>query len=147
MQHNFIENEFNREYAPQNTIQWGMAIKFTVKGANVLYMDLNNSRLHVLAKITKADGKNINRNTAALFKLTLHLMFREIWLKLNGRNVGDTSQLYSYRSVLKSLLNFCKYVQETRILSKRWTNDTSGHMNVTAVCGHNAKSNARAAQC
>ena len=55
MQQNVIENEFNREYAPLETIQPGMAIEFTLKSANELYSDLNNSRLHVITKITKAD--------------------------------------------------------------------------------------------
>ena len=98
-----------------------MAIEFTVKGANDLYLDLNNSRLHVLAMITKADGANINPNTAAPINLTLHSMFREIGLKLNGRNVGDSGQLYPYRSFCESLLNFCKNIQETNLLSEGWT--------------------------
>ena len=93
MQQNVIVKEFNREYAPLATIQPGVAIEFTVKGANDLYLDLNNSRLHVLVKITKADGTNIDANTAAPINLTLHSMFREIGLALNGRNVGHTSQL------------------------------------------------------
>ena len=60
MQENVIENEFNRKYAPLGTIQQGAPIEFTVKGANDLYLELNNSRLHVLSKIAKADGTNIN---------------------------------------------------------------------------------------
>ena len=36
MLQNVIENEFNREYAPLATIQPGVAIEFTVKGANDL---------------------------------------------------------------------------------------------------------------
>ena len=68
-----------------------MAIEFTVKNANDLYLDMNNSRLHVIVKITKADGTNNNPNTAALINLTLHSMFREIGLEFNGRNVGDRS--------------------------------------------------------
>ena len=72
-------------------------------------------------------------------------MFREIVLKLNGLNVGNTSQLYMYRSVLESLLNFCIKVQDTRLLSEGWTKDTSGHMNVTSVGGNNPGLNARAA--
>ena len=78
LQQNVIENEFNREYASLATIQPRMAIEFTVKGANDLYLNLNNSRLHVLAKITKADGTNFDANTAAPINLTLHSMFREI---------------------------------------------------------------------
>ena len=116
MQLKVIEHEFNREYAPLATIQQGMAIEFTVKGANDLYLDLNNSCLHVLAKITIAVGTNIDANTAAPINLTLHSMFREIGLELNGRNVGDTSQLDPYRLHLETLLNFCKETQQTCLL-------------------------------
>ena len=42
-----------------------MDIEFTVKSANNLYVDLTNSRLHVISKITKAEGTNIEANTAA----------------------------------------------------------------------------------
>ena len=55
MQQNVIEHEFNREDAPQATIQPGMPIKLIVKNAYDLCLDLNNSRLHVIAKITKAN--------------------------------------------------------------------------------------------
>ena len=113
MQQNVIENEFNREYAPLATIKQGTAIEFRVTGSNDLYLDLNNSRLHVLAKITKAAGTNIDANTAAPINLTLHSMFHEIGVELNSRNVGDTSQLYPYRSFVESLLNYSKKTQET----------------------------------
>ena len=117
MQKNVIENEFNHEYAPLATILPGIISEFTVKNAIDLYLDLNNSRLHVIAEITRANGTNIDASTAAPINLTLLSMFREIGLEFNGRNVGDTSQLDPYRSVLESLLNFCKEVQETRRLS------------------------------
>ena len=97
MQLNIIENEFNREYAPLASIQPSAAIKFRVTGSNELYLDLNNSRLHVLAKITKAIWTKNDANTAAPINLTLHSMFSEIGVELKIRNVGDTSQLYPYR--------------------------------------------------
>ena len=65
MQQNVIENEFNREYPLLKTIQPCMAIEITAIGANNLYIYLNNLRLHVFSKITKADGMNINGNTAS----------------------------------------------------------------------------------
>ena len=74
--HNVIENKFNREYALLATIQPGMVIEFAVKSANDLYLNLNDLRLHVIAKIIKADGTNIDVNTAAPINLTLHSMFR-----------------------------------------------------------------------
>ena len=118
MQQNVIVNKFNWEYALLATIQSGMAIYFPVKGANDLYLDLKNSRLHVLAKITNADVTNIDTNTAATINLMLHSIFREIGLELNGQDVGDTSKLYWYRSPLETLLTFCKETQETRLLCK-----------------------------
>ena len=121
-----------------------MADEFTIKNANYLYLNLTNSRLHVLVKITKADGTNIDANTAAPINLTLYSMFREIRLELNGQNIGDTSELYTYRSHLETLLNLCNDIQETRLLSEGWTKDTSGHMGITAVGENNARLNTRA---
>ena len=73
MQQNLIENEFNREYAPLEPIQHGgVTIEFTVKGANDLYLDLNNSRLHVIVKITKADGTN---QTFAMYWIFMYYVF------------------------------------------------------------------------
>ena len=95
-----------------------MLIEFTVKGGNVLYLDLNNSRLHVLVKNIKADRTKIDANTAAPINLTLHSLFRETGLELNNRYLSDTSKLYLSRSQLETLLNFSKEIQETRLLSK-----------------------------
>ena len=122
-----------------------MEIEFTVEVANDLFLNLNISRLHVLVKNTEADGKHIDAITAASINLTLHSMFREIGLELNGRNVGNTSQFYPYRSHLKTLLNLCKEIQQTRLLCERWTKDRTGHMGVIAVGWNYAGLNARAA--
>ena len=72
-------------------------------------------------------------------------MFCEIAVELNGRNVGDSSQLHPYRSIIESLLNYCKKTQQTRLLCEGLTQDTTRHMNVTAVGENNACLNARAA--
>ena len=61
MQQNVIINKFNCEYALLATIQLCITIEFTVKSANDLYLDLNNSRLHVIAKITKANVQTSTR--------------------------------------------------------------------------------------
>ena len=144
IQQNIIENEFNREYAPLATIQHGEPIEFMVTGSNDLYLDQNNTRLHVLAKITNADGTNIGANTAGLINLPLHSMFREISVELNGRNVSDTSPLYPYRPYLETLLNYSNETQDTRLLCEGWTKDSSGNMGVTEVADANAGLNTRA---
>ena len=72
-------------------------------------------------------------------------MFHKIVLELNGRKVGDTSQLDQYRSHLETMLNMWNETEETRLFCESWTKDTSGHMNVSAVGGNNAGLNARVA--
>lgn len=109
MQESVIENKFKRKYDLLAITQWGEPIKFKVKSASNLYLDLKNSRMHVLAKITKADKTNIDAKMAALVNLTLHLIFYKITLKLNNQNMGDTSQIYPYWSHWMTLLNFSKH--------------------------------------
>ena len=144
MKQNIIENEFNREYAPLTTIQHGALIELMVKELNHLDLHLNNSRLHVLAKITNAGGTNLGANTAGSINPPLNSMFREISVEFNGRNVSDTSLLYPYRAYLEVLLNNCKETQNTRLLCKSWTKHSSGNMGVTEVSGTNAGLNTRA---
>ena len=110
MQQNIIENKFYREFVPLVTIQHGGPIEFKVQYSNDLYLDLNNSRLHVLAQITNADVSNIGANTAGPINFPLHSMFREISVELNGRNVSDTSPLHPYRAYLQTLLNYSKVI-------------------------------------
>ena len=42
MQQNFLLNEFNREFAPLASLAEGAPIEFLVKGADQLYLDLND---------------------------------------------------------------------------------------------------------
>ena len=64
LQHTVLLNEFDREFAPLASLQEGAPIEFMVKGADQLYMDLNESSLHLRVKMTNADGTNIGVNTA-----------------------------------------------------------------------------------
>ena len=138
MQQNIIENEFNREYASLATIQHGAPIKFMVKRTNDLYLELNYTGLHVLAKITNADDSNIGANTAGQINLKLHSMFREISVVFYNRNVSDTNPLYPYRNYLETLLNFNKETLNTRLQWEGWTNDSLKNISVTEVAGVNA---------
>ena len=87
MQQYVIENNFNLEYALLSSINFGVEIKNTVKCLNNLYLDLNNSHLHVLSKITNA-GETYFDTNIAFIKMTLHWIFSETAVKFNCQNVG-----------------------------------------------------------
>jgi len=138
MEQSVLLNEFDREFAPIAGLQQGAPIEFLVKGADQLYLDLNESVLYVVAKITMADGTNIAAATAGPINLMLHSLFAQVSVEFNGKPVSEPNHLYPYRAYLETLINYSEETQKTRLLAKGWTKDTSGHMGVTAVNGNNA---------
>ena len=65
-----IESETDLDYMPLTTIGNGGPIEFYVRGIPGKYRDLNNSKIEIKAKITKADGavlaggdKNLENNS------------------------------------------------------------------------------------
>ena len=101
---------------PLASIAEGSPIEFLVKGADQLYLDLNDSRLHLRVKMTKADGTNMTAATGAIINLPLHSLFCKVSVELNGRSVSYPNQMYLYRAYLETLLNYSKETQETRLL-------------------------------
>lgn len=141
-----VLNAGDREYLPVASHQHGAPIEFMVKGADGQYLDLNNSRLVIRAKITKADGANIADDTAGPVNLPLHSMFREIQVELGGKTVSDPNHLYPYRAYIETALGYSKATQKTRLLAEGWVKDTEGKLGerVVADNGENAGLVARA---
>ena len=138
LQQNIIKDEFDQEYLPVNAIQAGAPIEFSIKSANDHYFDLDESRMIVTAKITKANGTDMDNNIrAAPVNLMLHSMFREIDATLNDTPASDPNSLYPYRAYLETLLNYSEEVQKNRLLTEGWVKDTAGQMAVTDLAGAN----------
>ena len=108
MQQNCLLNEFNRKLAPLASIAEYAPIKFLIKKADQLYLNLNDSRLHLRVKMMKADGTNMTANTGAIINFPLYSLFYE---ELYGRSVSDPNKLYPYRAYLKTLLKYSKETQ------------------------------------
>jgi len=95
-------------------------IEFTVSGAGHQYVDLQNTRLCIKAKIVKSDGSSIplilkdpdgpvaasNVNPAAFVSpvnLWLHSLFNQVDLLMQQR-VVNSSNVYPYRSYMETLI-------------------------------------------
>jgi len=89
----------------------GGPIEFNVTSSERQYLDLNDSRLCVRVKITKADKTNLDADTAGLINLTLHSLFKDMYVKLNNKAVSDSSQMYPYRAYVETMLNFNEETQ------------------------------------
>ena len=144
LQQTVLLKEFDREFAPLATLQQGAPIEFMVKGADQLYLDLNESLLLVHVKLTNAYNSDIAADTVDPVNLTLHSLFSQMNVEFNGKPVSEPNHLYPYRAYLETLINYSKETQNTRLLCEGWTKDTAEHMNVTDVTGANVGLRTRA---
>ena len=54
-----IVSEYDQQINPTGSVHDGGPIEFVITGANLIYLNLNNSKLQVKAKITLANGNNL----------------------------------------------------------------------------------------
>ena len=144
LQQTVLLNKFDREFAPLASLRQGAPIKFMVKGADNLYLDLNESLLLLRVNITNADNSDIGADTSGPVNLTLHSLFSQMNVTFNGKPVSEPNHLYPYRAYFEALINYSEKTQNTRLLCEGWTKDTAEHINVTDVAGANVGLRTRA---
>ncbi|GBN69183.1 hypothetical protein AVEN_76812-1, partial [Araneus ventricosus] len=95
------------EYIPLSNIRDGSPVEFHISGSGDEYLDLDDSYIHVKAKITKSDGAPLPDNEpVAPVNLFLHSLFSQVDVSLNDRIISSASNTYPYRAYLKTLLNY-----------------------------------------
>ena len=95
------------EYHPLSNITDTGPIEFNVSGTGEEYLDLAKTQLFVKAKITKANGDNLNPNTQVdPVNLFLHSLFSQVDVSLNERLISPSTNTYPYRAMIETLLNY-----------------------------------------
>ena len=113
-----IETGVHVEYHPLATITQNGPIEYVIKGTGEDYLDLTNSYLHVQAKITKPDGTDLDESddeTVAPVNLWMHALFSEVDVSLNGTAISTSTNTYSYRAYLETLLNYGRDSKESQL--------------------------------
>ncbi|XP_041376686.1 uncharacterized protein LOC121389141 [Gigantopelta aegis] len=101
-------------------------VEFNVYGQGVDYIDLKCTKLHVRAKITKADGSILTKDEkVGPVNLWLQSFWSQVDLTLNGKLVTTSTNLYPYKSYLKVLLNGTSTAKESSLQSQLYYKDTS----------------------
>ena len=133
-----INGEYDRTFGIGQTIVQGGPIEFFIRGADGLYLDLNNSKLELKIKITNDDGSNLGANAhVGPINNLLNTFFLSVEMELGGVLITDPNTKYSFRSIIENLINYDKNVMDTRMLAEGWLKDTAGQMNVTDPTGNN----------
>ena len=135
------------EYNPIASLAHGLPIEFNLLGSGQSYIDLANTLLHVTAKVTKANGNDIdNTDNVGPVNLTLHSLFSEIDIKLNDTMITTTNNTYAYRAYLETLLSYSNDAKKSQLQSALYYKDTAGQMDeANANTGANAGLVARTA--
>ena len=71
------------------------------------YVDLSKTILVVRAKVTKADGANLDADEKiGVVYNFLHSLFKQVDVFLKEKQVTQATGTYSYRAYLETLLNY-----------------------------------------
>ena len=117
-----------------------------VRGADELYLDLNNSKLEMKLKISLENGNDITGgDSVGPLNDILKALFVSIEMELGGVLVTDPNTKYSYRSFTENLINYNKLIADTRLLAEGWKKDTATHCELTNPAGANAGQTPRTA--
>ncbi|GBO00874.1 hypothetical protein AVEN_226934-1 [Araneus ventricosus] len=104
------------EFHPLSNVFDAGPVEFHISGSGAEYLDLSQTQLYVQAKILKVDGSpilkeiktadNASRETKiGPVNLFLHSLFSQVDVSLNDRLVSNSSNTYTYRSFIETLLN------------------------------------------
>ena len=84
------------------------------------------------AKLTMPDGTDIAGGThVGVVNLTLHSMFESVTIKIADKVVTKTNNMYRYRALMETLLNYEKVVLDTGMKCDGYEEHTPSHIAVT----------------
>lgn len=122
-----IEKGIFVEYPPVNSISDDVPLEFFVASSPGEYLDLAQTQLYVQAKVVKGvDSGNLNSEKVGPVNLMLHSIFSQCDISLNDRLVSPSSNTYSYRAYLDTLLNFGSDAKRSQLTSALYYKDKAG---------------------
>ena len=120
------------EYHPLASLSPGAPIEFHISGATTDYLDFTNTFLHVRAKVTKADGTNLDIDTdVAPVNYWLHTLFSQVDISLNDTLITNSDNTYPFRAYLESTLNYGRDAKKSHLTSAMYYRDSTSHLDDT----------------
>ncbi|XP_069059611.1 uncharacterized protein F54H12.2-like [Pleurodeles waltl] len=133
-----IENSFFMEVSSLAALTPLVPIEFYVSGSTDMYLDLNNTLLHLICKITKANGTNIEDDAkVAPIAYPIATMFNQVDINLGDQLVTQSNNMYAYRAYIESILNYSRKALDTQHSAGLFYKDTEAHFEDTALAGSN----------
>ncbi|XP_033110193.1 uncharacterized protein LOC117111391 [Anneissia japonica] len=130
------------QYFPYTSISDSGPVQFNIQGTNEEYMDLAQTMLRVKAKITKSDGTDLDADDpVGPTNLLLQSLFSEVDVSLNERLITPSTNTYSYRAMIETLLTYGTDAKQTHLTGGLFYKDTAGRMDAANPTVGNAVAN------
>ena len=116
------------DHQPVSSVSNGGPITFLSPGTGD-YVDLAKTILVVRAKITKADGTDLDQGEkVGIVNNFLHSLFKQVDVFLKEKQVTQATGTYAYRAYLETLLNYGPAAKESQLTAALFYKDTAGKM-------------------
>jgi hypothetical protein len=124
-----IEHASIVEYHPVSSLSDGAPIEFDISSSGDDYIDFTNSQLYVRAKITKADGSPIGTDEkVGPINNMLHSLFSQVDVSLNGIQITDSTNTYSFRAYIEDVLSYGLEAKQSHLTCGLFYKDEAGKM-------------------
>ena len=125
------------EFHPLSSLSPSAPIEFAISGGGTEYLDLSNTYLHVRAKVTNADGSDLDAGAdVAAFNYWLHSLFSQVDIRLNDTLISPSENTYPYRAYIEACLNYGKDAKKGHLTAALFYRDSSQHFDDTQGNGN-----------
>ncbi|CAB4022896.1 uncharacterized transposon-derived [Paramuricea clavata] len=134
------------DHQPVSSVADGGPITFLSPGTED-YVDLAKTILVVRAKVTKADGTNLDADEkVGVVNNFLYSLFKQVDVFLKEKQVTQVIGTYAYRAYMETLLNYGPSAKDSQLTAALYYKDTAGKMDVAdpTVAGGNGNAGLRA---
>ena len=100
-------------------------LEFYIGGTQDEYLDLNDTKLYLEVRLTTDPAANV----CAPVNLLHSSLFQDVAISLNDVVVQGGTQLYAYKAMLESMLQFDNGVKKTQLRAAGYCADAAGRFN------------------
>jgi hypothetical protein len=92
-------------------------IDFMIYGSDTEYLDLNDTFLYILLKVTTSDKKSLaDAAVVTPANFLLNALFDDVTLALNDTIIEGGNHLYPYKATIESIFGFSKETRQMQLL-------------------------------
>jgi hypothetical protein len=121
------------EHRPTSAVTGGGPVEFNVSGTGDYYLDLAETLLCVKARLVGEDGTALAEATkTGPVNNFMSSMCSQVDVSLNGKVVSSSTNTYTYRAYVETLLSYGDDAKSSHMQASLWYKDTKGKMSDVA---------------